>query len=103
MNIHRHAFSRHAFSVALACLLAGSAGSAEAQQPVQRQVDSLAAELRALRARLDSLRAALGRQPGAAPARAVKATGPADEPAARRAAPPAAAGPAASRGPADTS
>lgn len=32
-----------------------------AQQPAQRQLDSLAAEVRALRARLDSLRAALAR------------------------------------------
>ena len=32
-----------------------------AQQPVQRQLDSLAAEVRALRARLDSLRTALAR------------------------------------------
>src|SRR5436309_9088971 len=103
MNIHRHAFSRHAFSVALACLLAGSAGSAEAQQPVQRQVDSLAAELRALRARLDSRRAALGRQPGAAPARAVKDTGAVDELAALRAAAAAAAGTDTLRGRADTS
>ena len=37
-----------------------------AQQPAQRQLDSLAAEVRALRARLDSLRAALAR-PGARP------------------------------------
>ncbi len=54
--------------VAAACL----AAPAEAQQPavpVQRQVDSLAAELRALRARLDSLRielARLARRPAAA-------------------------------------
>jgi hypothetical protein len=41
------------------------AGGAKAQQPAQRQVDSLAAEVRALEARLDSLRAALG---GGAPA-----------------------------------
>jgi hypothetical protein len=38
----------------------------DAQQPAQRQLDSLAAEVRALRARLDSLRAALAR-PGARP------------------------------------
>jgi hypothetical protein len=43
--------------VAAACLAAPAA----AQQPVQRQVDSLAAELRALRARLDSLRIELAR------------------------------------------
>src|SRR5438034_2034602 len=98
MTIHRYAFS-----VALACLLAGGARRAEAQQPVQRQVDSLAAELRALRARLDSLRAALGRQPGAAPARAVKDTGAVDELAALRAAAAAAAGTDTLRGRADTS
>ena len=40
-----------------ACLTA----TAKAQQPSQRQMDSLAAEVRALRARLDSLRAALAR------------------------------------------
>jgi hypothetical protein len=37
-----------------------------AQQPTQRQLDSLAAEVRALRARLDSLQKALGR-PGVRP------------------------------------
>jgi hypothetical protein len=49
--------------VAAACLVAPAA----AQQPTQRQVDSLAAQLRALRARLDSVMAALGRTPPAAP------------------------------------
>jgi hypothetical protein len=38
----------------------------DAQQPAQRQLDSLAAQVRALRVRLDSLRAALAR-PGARP------------------------------------
>jgi len=51
--------------VAAACLAAPAA----AQQPTQRQVDSLAAQIRALRARLDSLLASLGqRQPAVAPA-----------------------------------
>jgi hypothetical protein len=49
--------------VAAACLVAPAA----AQQPTQRQVDSLAAQLRALRARLDSVMAALGRTQPAAP------------------------------------
>src|SRR2546423_6224528 len=87
MTIHRHACS-----LALACLVAVSAGNAGAQQPLQRQVDSLAAELRALRSRLDSLRAAWARQPGAAAARAPKDTGAGDELAALRAAAAAAAG-----------
>jgi hypothetical protein len=57
-----------------AVLLAAACFTAEAaaQQPAQRQLDSLATELRALRARLDSLRAELarmGRRPGADTAR----------------------------------
>ncbi|HEY3280042.1 MAG TPA: hypothetical protein VGJ83_05980 [Gemmatimonadales bacterium] len=48
--------------VAVGCL----AAPATAQQPTQRQVDSLAAQIRILRARLDSLSAAL-RQPQPAP------------------------------------
>src|SRR5207253_892988 len=64
---------------------------------------SLAAELRALRARLDSLRAALTRQPGAAPARAAKDSGARDELAALRAAAAGAAGTETLRGRADTS
>ena len=53
--------------VAAACLAAPA--SAAAQQPTQRQVDSLAAQLRALRARLDSIVATLGQRPQpAAPA-----------------------------------
>src|SRR5205814_4675206 len=94
---------RRACSLALACHVAWSAGNAGAQQPLQRQVDSLAAELRALRARLDSLRAALAHQPGAAPARAPKDTGAGDELAALRAAAAAAAGTDTPRGQADTS
>ncbi|HEV8510359.1 MAG TPA: hypothetical protein VGQ48_07890 [Gemmatimonadales bacterium] len=53
------------------------------QQPTQRQVDSLAAQVRQLRARLDSLLAGLGRQP-AAPAAAPAPVG--DDLAALRAA-----------------
>src|SRR6266704_2987862 len=45
------------------------AAPAVSQQPTQRQVDSLAAQVRQLRARLDSLLRVLGRQP-AAPAAA---------------------------------
>jgi hypothetical protein len=73
--------------VAAACFAAPAA----AQQPVQRQVDSLAAELRALRARLDSLRSELtrlGRRP--APARDSATAG--DDLAALRAAAAAAVG-----------
>jgi hypothetical protein len=58
--------SRHRYAVIVA--LAGlvvlpSAGAA--QQPSQRQLDSLAAQVRVLKAQLDSLRAALGRRPAA--------------------------------------
>jgi len=46
-------------------------GAGSAQRPTQRQIDSLAAQVRALKAQLDSLRAALGRRTGAiAPAAA---------------------------------
>jgi hypothetical protein len=60
-----------AVALATACLTARAA----AQQPTQRQVDSLAAELRALRARLDSIRAEVGRinrRPAADTARAAR-------------------------------
>jgi hypothetical protein len=50
---------------------------APAQQPAQRQLDSLAAEVRALRLRLDSLRAAVAR--GAPPRRADTARAAVDE------------------------
>src|SRR5260370_16690555 len=40
------------------------AATANAQQPTQRQLDSLSAQVRALRVRLDSLRAALAAQAG---------------------------------------
>jgi len=66
------------------------AAPAAAQQPTQRQVDSLAAQLRVLRARLDSILVALGRrQPPAPPAAAVP---PGDDLAALRAAAAAARG-----------
>jgi len=52
----------YAALIAAGCLAAPAA----AQQPTQRQVDSLAAQLRVLRARLDSILASLGqRQPPA--------------------------------------
>jgi hypothetical protein len=60
---------------------------AATQQPTQRQVDSLAAQVRQLRARLDSLLAVLGRQPAA-----VAAAPAADDLAALRAAASQAAG-----------
>src|SRR5437899_5987454 len=83
---------RHRFAVlaALACL---GATPVEAQQPTARQVDSLAAEVRALKARLDSVRAALagaGRQARVVPP--AKDTAATDELAALRRAARAAAG-----------
>src|SRR5438067_8447000 len=47
-----------------------------AQQPTQRQVDSLAAQVRALRAKLDSVLAVLARQPAPAAAAAPSAAAP---------------------------
>src|SRR5437879_7193927 len=85
---------RHRFAVlaALACVSAGARPLA-AQQPTARQVDSLAVEIRALKVRLDSVRAALagaGRQARvAAPAKDTAAT---DELAALRSAARTAAG-----------
>jgi hypothetical protein len=71
----------YASVIAAACFAAPVA----AQQPTQRQVDSLAAELRALRARLDSLRAEVARVARRqAPARDTAAAG--DDLAALRAA-----------------
>src|SRR5437870_8256656 len=89
---------RHAVVAALAAVLAVPA-RAFAQQPAeQRRVDSLAAEVRALKARLDSLRAQIARRPApvveAAAARSV---------AALRAAAAAAAGTDTTRVKADTS
>src|SRR2546427_4443635 len=82
---------RHGVVAALVGLLA-LPRLAPAQQPMQRQVDSLAAEIRVLKGRLDSLRAQLGRAPGVVPAPAGKDTGAANEVAALRAAAAAAAG-----------
>src|SRR2546422_8791324 len=85
---------RHRFAVlaALACVSAG-AGPLAAQQPTARQVDSLGAEIRALKVRLDSVRTALTRATAqgrvAGPARDTAAT---DELAALRTAARAAAG-----------
>jgi len=67
----------YAALVAAACLAAPAA----AQQPTQRQVDSLAVQLRVLRARLDSILASLGQRQSPAPA-----PPPADDLAALRAA-----------------
>jgi len=53
--------------VTASCLAAPAIG--RAQQPTQRQVDSLAAQIRQLRARLDSALAAMRQQPAAAPAK----------------------------------
>jgi hypothetical protein len=73
----------YAALIAVACLAAPAA----AQQPTQRQVDSLAAQLRVLRARLDSILVSLGqRQPPA------QAAPPGDDLAALRAAAAAARG-----------
>jgi len=66
--------------------IAALAPPARGQQPTQRQIDSLAAQVRQLRARLDSLLAAMGRQ-------APPAAAPTDELAALRAAASQAAGP----------
>ena len=89
----------YAALVAAACLAAPAAPLA-AQQPTQRQVDSLAAQLRALRARLDSIVAAMGQRPavGAPP----PAAPPGDDLAALRAAASAARGDSSQRAAADT-
>ena len=81
----------HAVVAALAAVLALVA-PASAQQPAdQRRVDSLAAEVRTLKARVDSLRAQVGRAPGAVPTK--RDTAATDELAALRAAAATAAGP----------
>lgn len=87
-------------TAALAVLLALPAG-AYAQQPAeQRRVDSLAAEVRALKARLDSLQRQLARAPRAAPAK--QDTTATDELAALRAAAAEAAGTDTARARADS-
>jgi hypothetical protein len=91
---------RPAVVAALTAVLA-LAARAPAQQPAdQRRVDSLATEVRALKARLDSLRAQVGRAPGAAPVK--RDTAATDELAALRAAAAAAAGTDTARLRADT-
>src|SRR3989454_4120091 len=79
LNGRRPRMIRHRFAVlaALACVSAGARPLA-AQQPTARQVDSLAAEIRALKVRLDSVRTALARAAAlsrvAGPARDTAAT-----------------------------
>src|SRR2546427_537718 len=92
---------RYAVGAAL-CLLAAPGGVC-AQQPAQRQLDSLGAEIRALKARLDSLRSALARAQRAAPVPVPKDTAAGDELAQLRAAAAAAAGTDTTRAQADTS
>jgi len=84
--------TRHRVAViaALGALLAPGAHAAGQQPADQRRVDSLAAEVRALKAELDSLRAQAGHAPGAAQAK--RDTTATDELAALRAAAAAAAG-----------
>src|SRR5256885_13682679 len=61
--------SRHHQAAVAALVAVLAASRAVAQQPTdQRRVDSLAAEVRALKARLDSMRAQLIHQPAAEPA-----------------------------------
>src|SRR5436309_4651395 len=91
---------RYAVGAAL-CLLAAPGGVC-AQQPAQRQLDSLGAEIRALKARLDSLRSALARAQRAAPVPVPKDTAAGDELAQLRAAAAAAAGTDTTRAQADT-
>src|SRR5436309_11016878 len=91
---------RYAVGAAL-CLLAAPGGVC-AQQPAQRQLDSLGAEIRALKARLDSLRSALARAQRAAPVPVPKDTAAVDELAQLRAAAAAAAGTDTTRAQADT-
>jgi hypothetical protein len=97
MMVH-HAVTRAA---ALAGLLAAPV-VARAQQPAQRQLDSLTAEVRALKGRLDSLRSALARAQGAPAARRAADTSAGDELAALRAAAAIAAGTDTTRMRADT-
>ena len=63
--------TRHHQAVVAALAVLVLASRASAQQPAdQRRVDSLAAEVRALKARLDSVRAQLAHRPAAAEAAA---------------------------------
>jgi hypothetical protein len=82
---------RYAVGAVLACSLAVP-GAMPAQQPVQQRVDSLAVEIRGLKARVDSLRAALARAERGAPIPARVDTSAGDELAQLRAAAAAAAG-----------
>ena len=86
------------FYVALVAAACFAAPAAAQQQPTQRQVDSLTAQLRALRARLDSVVAALRRGQAPAPV----AGPPVDDLAALRAAASAARGDSSQRAAADT-
>jgi hypothetical protein len=86
---------------AIACSLAVP-GRVRAQQPVQQRVDSLAAEIRGLKARLDSLRVALARAERGAPIPARRDSSAGDELAQLRAAAAAAAGTDTTRIKADT-
>lgn len=78
-----------AILIAASCLVVPPA---LAQQPTQRQVDSLAAQVRALKAQLDSVLMLVGRAPAARAAAPKDTTPPADDLAALRAAAAAAAG-----------
>ncbi len=88
---------------ALAAVVALAAPASTQQPADQRRVDSLAAEVRALKARLDSLRAQVARGPGGGGAPAKRDTAATDELAALRAAAAAAAGTDTARLRADTS
>jgi hypothetical protein len=91
----------HAVVATLAAVLALAAPAFPQQPAEQRRVDSLAAEVRALKARLDSLRAQVGGgRAGAAPAK--RDTAATDELAALRAAAAAAAGTDTTKTKADT-
>src|SRR2546425_9201219 len=87
--------------VALACLAVPATAAAQRPTTNQRQVDSLAAEIRGLRARLDSVLALLTRLQARPAVTARDTTHPAagDDLAALRAAAAAAAGRGAGRGP----
>src|SRR5438552_15699216 len=91
---------RYAVGAAL-CLLAAPGGVC-AQQPAQRQLDSLGAEIRALKARLDSLRSALAPAQRAAPVTVHKHTAAGDDLAQLHSAAAGAAGTEPTRAPADT-